>query len=207
MDIETSKNLSGVGAILLIIGMLGFFASGYTGILSLIGIILLLIGMKGLANYYNDDGIFNNTLYGFITTIVGGVAVAVGVIAAFLLSLSTLFEDIGDWSEIGPHLTQYFDDPNFILELIGLIIVALVIVFIFAVIAAIFYRKSFDILAKKSGVSIFGTAGLLLLIGAILTIVLVGFVIIWVAFILLAVGFFSIRPSTSTQTPEQTTSS
>lgn len=207
MDIETSKNLSGVGAILLVIGMVGFFAAGYIGILCIIGIILLLIGIKGLADNYSDQGIFSNALYGFITTIVGGVAVVAVFVAAFLMSLHTFFEDMADWSEIGPQLTEVFSDPNFIFELIGLIIVALAILFIFAVIAAIFYRKSFNILATKSGVSLFGTAGLLLLIGAILTIILVGFVIIWVAFILLAVGFFSIRPSTSTQTPEPSPSS
>jgi len=39
----------------------------------------------------------------------------------------------------------------------------------------------------------FGTAGLMILIGAVLTIVLVGFILLWVAMILLAVAFFSIK--------------
>jgi uncharacterized membrane protein len=45
----------------------------------------------------------------------------------------------------------------------------------------------------KSGEKIFETAGLLWLIGAFLTIILVGFILIWIAWILIVVGFFSIK--------------
>jgi uncharacterized membrane protein len=38
------------------------------------------------------------------------------------------------------------------------------------------------------------------LIGAILTIILVGFILIWIAWILIAVGFFSIK-TTAAQPP------
>ncbi len=47
-------------------------------------------------------------------------------------------------------------------------------------------------MASKLGVSIFCTSGLLYLIGAALTIVLVGFLLIFVALILNVVWFFSI---------------
>ena len=60
---------------------------------------------------------------------------------------------------------------------------------------AVYLRKSFDALANKTGNGMFKTAGLLLLIGAILTIVLIGLILIFVAWILLTVAFFSM-PST-----------
>jgi uncharacterized membrane protein len=101
---------------------------------------------------------------------------------------------------------QDFTDFSALLGLIGSIIVAFVIAFVFVIVSAIFYRKSFDLLATKSGVNMFGTAGLLLLIGAVLTIILVGFIVMWIAFILLAVGFFSIKPPTTEQPPVGPTS-
>jgi uncharacterized membrane protein len=79
-------------------------------------------------------------------------------------------------------------------------VVALIVLFICLVIATILYRKSLSSLAKKSGVGMFETAGLLMLIGAVLTIILVGLLLIWIAFILVAVAFFSIK-TTQTQPP------
>ncbi len=59
MTLESSKNLGGIGALLIVIGTIGS-AVPYAGILSLIGVILLLIGLKGLANFYKEEDIFNN---------------------------------------------------------------------------------------------------------------------------------------------------
>jgi len=96
---------------------------------------------------------------------------------------------------------QDFTNFGALWGLIGSIIVAFVVAFVFVIVSAIFYRKSFNLLAAKSGVNMFGIAGLLLLIGAVLTIILVGFVLMWIAFILLAVGFFSIKTPITEQTP------
>ncbi len=63
MTFESSKNLSAVGALLIVIGAISGFAVSFSGIVSIIGLILLLIGLKGLANFYKEEGIFNNGLY------------------------------------------------------------------------------------------------------------------------------------------------
>ena len=47
MILETSKNIGGIGAILMFIGVLPLFT--YSGILSLIGLILVLVAAKGFA--------------------------------------------------------------------------------------------------------------------------------------------------------------
>jgi uncharacterized membrane protein len=48
-------------------------------------------------------------------------------------------------------------------------------------------------LSEKTGVGLFGTIGLILLIGVVLTIIGIGFLLLWVVLILLTVAFFSIR--------------
>jgi uncharacterized membrane protein len=197
LNIETSKNLGGVGAILLALGPLLFFVSAYGALISLIGVILVLIAMNGLSGYYHEAGIFNNVLYGFVTTIVGGVVTVGVVVSSLLLSLSDL--GISDWMNVDEWTAAFqegFMDFSWLMELLGGLVLAIVILFVFLVISAILYRKSFNTLATKSGVGMFSTAGLLILIGAILP--LIGLVLIWVATILLAVGFFSIQ-RTATQ--------
>jgi len=194
MTLESSKTLGGVGALLMAIGP---FLGVYTGVIGLIGLILVLISLKGLSNYYNEGGIFNNALYGFITLIIGGViSVAVIVIAAvdFLsavgIDISTAWSDptvlssinwqeLVTWDILWPHIAA--------------IIGSLIVLFVFVVVAAIFLRKSLTILSTKTGVNMFSTTGLLTLIGAILTIIVVGVILLWVALILLTVAFFSIK--------------
>lgn len=77
--------------------------------------------------------------------------------------------------------------------------------FVFVVVAAIFLRRSWTTLSEKTGVGLFGTTGLLTLIGAILTIIGIGFLLLWVALILLTVAFFRIKTQ-STQPPATTPS-
>jgi uncharacterized membrane protein len=173
MSLESGKTLGGIGAILMVIG-------SFVPFLSLVGIILLLVGLKRLSDYYNDNRISQNALYGLIFGIIG-------IIAGAFVILSLVF----GVAIISP--TPDLVSPTFPLAFIGGIILALVIVFVFYLLTAIFFKKSFDILSEQSGEKMFGTAGLLLLIGAILTIILIGLLIMLVAWILVTVAFFSIK--------------
>jgi uncharacterized membrane protein len=194
MTLETSKNLGGIGAILMFIGVLPLFA--YSGIISLVGLILVLIAVKGLADYYKEAGIFNNALYGVVTAIVGGivfvsiaVVAAVGLLTEIGLNLQNLTDATAlsqiDWTAIG---------LDVVWNSIAIIILDFVVLFVFVIITAIFLRKSLGLLSTKTGVGMFGTTGLIVLIGAILTIIAVGLLLLWIAMLLLAVAFFSIRP-------------
>jgi len=163
MSLESNKTLGGVGAILL--------AIPFT---NLIGIILVLIAMKGMADFYNDEDIFRNTLYGFIFGVVGVVslvAVVLMVALGFAANLSVVTPFAG----------------------LGLVIIVFIVTYVFSLIAAIFYNKSLSILSKKSGESMFSTGAMVLLIGAIIPVI--GEVLKLVAWILVAVGFFNIRTS------------
>jgi len=197
MDLQTSKYLGGIGALLLFIGPLITFANVFAGLLPLIGFILVLIALKGLADYYNEGGIFNNALYGFAAGIVGGV-VSVGILVGTALAA---LADLGitDWANMAEWTDVAITGAIF--GILSAIILTAVVVFIFVIIVAWFYRRSLSVLATKSGVGLFGTAGLIILIGAFLTIIAIGFLLIWISFILIAIAFFSLRP-TSTESAQ-----
>ena len=206
MNIETVKNLGGVGAILMVIGPLATIGYGWLGILFLIGLIMVLIALKGMASYYSEAGIFNNALYGFIAGIIGiviaGVTVFVGILYFVTGSTITTSElmDPSWWT------TQAMDPMalfNMLMPLITAIVAAFVILFIFLIVTAWLSRRSFNLAAAKSGVHMFETAGLVLLIGAVTTIIFgIGFLIMWIAFILLAVAFFGLKP-VAPEAPQQ----
>lgn len=197
MEFETSKNLGGVGAILMFVSVLPYVGSYTFGLLGLVGFILLLVGMKGLADYYREAGIFNNALYGTITGIVGGVAVGIIVAIAALGFLTTLIPSwSGDWTTI-PQIAPTDISTNLDFSVIGsflaVALLSLVALFVVVLISAIFYRKSLNLLRDKTGIGLFGTAGTLLLIGAVLTIIGIGLILVWIAVLLVAIAFFQLK--------------
>lgn len=196
MTFESSKNLSAVGSLLIVIGAASGFAVSFSGILSLIGIILLLIGLKGLANFYKEEGIFNNALYSIITAIAGCV-IGIGVMAASAVSaladLGIDWANIEDWANAGTDVATVFADFDLsaIAALLGALLVGLIILFVTLIISMYFLRKSMNQLSTKSGIGLFGTAGILVLIGAVLPVI--GLLIIWIGFILATVAFFQMK--------------
>jgi uncharacterized membrane protein len=170
------------------------------GIISFVGIILFIVAMHRLAEYYNEPGIFKNTLYAFILNIVGGFVVAAIEIVLLVASIGSIQSivstpQVSTPSAFNPLFTQL------IVEFIAVFAVALV----FGIVSAVLYMRAFNKLAEKSGVGTFRTVGLLYLIG---TVVPIGGILVWVAWILAAIGFHSLKPSsTSTfaySTPQAT---
>jgi uncharacterized membrane protein len=206
VTLDSSKTLGGIGAILLFIGVITFFVQPLLAILGLIGIILVLVAMHDLANYYKESGIFNNALYGFIAGIVG--IVVTGITFVYLFFYTSVLTDFlykiypgwnGDLSTLSgltPNTSNIsLSDAAPILESFFLV---LAVLWIFSIIAAFFARRSLKVLSAKASVGLFSTAALLLLIGAFLAIAFIGFILMWIALLLIAVAFFQIKPQ-----PEQ----
>ena len=130
------KDFAGEGSILLILGVVP-----YVGwVLGIIGVILLLRGVKELANYYQDNEIYQNSLTGVKYYIVALIAAAVAVTAIV----------IGVGTATGFKFTSFTLTAGFGIGLIAFI-GGLIIAFIFNVLAALHLRKTFDTLAQKSG--------------------------------------------------------
>lgn len=165
-SLESNKNLAGIGSILLMFPFV-----------SIVGIILVFIGMKGLAEYYKDERIYHDALRGLIFLIIAAVAIAVAV-PLFILGGAFGIFALGPLG-VGFGLISFF--------------LVIAVVFVFYLLAAMNLRKAFNALAQKSGEHLFETAGMLLFFGAIFTIILVGFLLIFLAWIIATIAFFSIK--------------
>lgn len=174
--IESSKTLAAIGALLLFLS--------FVPVIGIVGIILLLIGMKGLSEQFNDESIYRNALRGVIFGIIG-------IIASSVVSALGFF---------GGFAFGIFDFGFFIIQIV-MLIVSLVIAFIFYLLMAMNFRRAFNTLAEKTGENNFRTAGTLLWWGAILTIVFVGLILVWIAWILAAIAFFSMKTAPPAQQP------
>ena len=177
------------------------FASGLTtvtfalmGVIAFVGLVLFVLAMYRLSRYYNEPAIFKNVLNGLILTIIGGVT-AVIVEFAFLFSLIGRITSASTSTVAAPFLAQ------FIFAMLAIVGIALV----FGVVSAVLYWRAFNKLAEKSKIDNFKTAGLLYLIGTVLSIVFVGVILVWIAWILAAISFNSLKaPASATSAFQQT---
>jgi uncharacterized membrane protein len=179
VNFEYAKTLAGEGSILLLLSIIPY--AGW--ILGIIGVVLLLRGLKELSYYYQDETIYKDSLSGvkfyIIALILAGVA-----IAALLIGIGT--------ATGFKYTTGFAPTPGFAAGLVAFL-GGLLIAFIFYMLATSHLRRTFNTLAQKSGEKSFTTAGTLLRWGAILSIILVGFILILVAWIFATIGFFTMK--------------
>lgn len=206
MTFETSKNLGGLGAILLVIAaVMIIFLPVATFVIGAAGAIMLLIGLHGLAGYYKERGIFNNGLISFLVVVIGGILVAVVFLYVVLSNITPLLQQIypgwnGDWAALQnmtPDTSALqsgnFDYSVLMPMLVGMVAV-FVVVWIVAIIAGVFIRQSLNQIKEKSNVNMFGTAGIVVLIGAFLGIIVIGYIIMVIGILMAAIAFFQLRP-------------
>jgi len=189
-ELSSAKTLGGVGSILILLTIVPSVGI----VLSVIGWILVLIALKYISDIVNDGSIFTNAIISVLLSIVGLV---VGV----LVVLGSVFRFMGlNGYTFGSTPTT---TPTDIGGLIAGVLVGLAVLWICGLVSAIFLRMSLGKVSRALNVNMFGTAALLYLIGAALTIILVGFILIFVAVILLIVAFFSIPDRLPSMAPQQ----
>lgn len=181
--ISEAKAMGGIGAMLVILTVIPQFG----WIVGVIGFVLILIATSQISRYVNDRAIFSDMLYSVILSIVAIIVVGIAVVVAFfrVLGLGTF---TGQGFAMNPNVTQ----GDYIALFITLI-PALVAVWVLLILSAVFLRRSLTSMGDRLGVGLFGTTGMFYLIGAFTVILAVGFLLIFIAEILLAISFFSIN--------------
>jgi uncharacterized membrane protein len=143
---------------------------------SIVGYILTLFAVKKISDALNDKSIFDNMLLAVVTGIVAVVSLVFlaftgAVFAVFTLGASLLFVFAG-----------------------------LAVAWVMFIVSSLYLRKSFDTMATRLNNNNFRTAGMLYFYGAILTIIFVGLILIFIAYIFQIIAFFAI---TETAQPGQ----
>jgi len=202
MILNNNRVLGGVGALLIFIAPLTLFAPGIESIAIILfptGVILVMLGLRGFAECSGESGIFKNVVYALLAAIIGAAVVA----SIILFAIAGLFDASGlnisslqawmalrtfNWQSVDTAVLLAFGAET----MIGLAALSASVL-----VATVFFRRSLYFLSAKSGIELFQTTGTLLLAGAILTIMLIGLILIWVAMLLLAVAFFSARTNPS----------
>jgi len=184
-DLGNAKIFGGVGALL---SLFGVFIPTVGPFVSIVGLILIFIAVKSISEITKDHEIYKNFLNFFILNIISIVAIFVIMIIGF--------GAVGGFSWFTELQSANITDFNTFLDYFENIIVfcalALIIGWILLMIAAIYLRRSYNLIAEHTEVNLFKTTGTLYFIGAITTIVLIGFFILFIGGIVEIIAYFSL---------------
>lgn len=147
----------------------------------LAGFILVLLAVREVANATSRAEIFKYYLYALIINVVATVI----IVASLLAFLASVFLIVGIKGEIPPPVSHpYMTDMSAVYGILAWIILLFITIIVCLILSTYYVKKSYYIIAEEVGVDMFRTTGLLYFLGAILSIVIVGLVILFIAKIL-----------------------
>ena len=193
-----AKMLGGVGAILAVL----FWVPAHVGLVLLTaGLVLMLFAVRNISDTLGDQAIFTNMIYSVILAIIGPIIATLILFAAAEFIFNAFTRLISD--SVG--MTGPVVIPSEFWTAIGIVILAGVVLWVCILVSTVFLKRSYDVIAMKLRVDMFRTSGLLFVIGGATVIILVGFLILFIAAVLQIVAFFSIpeKPQPS-MAPQQT---
>ena len=233
MAVESNRMLGGIGAALIVVSAVSpilvlprlfdlystsaGLASPFStllGLAGLAGIILFMVAMRGFAADYKHSGIFDNALYGLLSSIIVGVLAGVLMVAVIFMNLGNV---ISVFNPV-PGQTELFQ------SIFGYVVPAIPVFSVAGLVQALFTMRAFNLLAVKSEARLFRTAGLALVAGSVLALVLAcigaslffaasisaitalaiyfaGMMVSYLAWIFASKAFFSIKAPTSQPLP------
>ncbi|MGM0375737.1 MAG: DUF996 domain-containing protein [Bacteroidota bacterium] len=174
--------LGRVGILLPIAAIIPFLGT----LAGLAAIILLLFSHHYFSKFYQKPAIFNKALIGSIVMIAGNIIGGAIFVAAMFSSVGSVdsMQDVN----IQNMASRIFDS--------GLTILGAVVMLAGAIIGSYFLFQGLKVLAAESGMNHFRTAGLLYFIGAIASVIVIGFLVFLVGWVFHIVAYFSIQPET-----------
>jgi uncharacterized membrane protein len=140
-----------------------------------VGLVLLLVALKKLADATANEKIFRDFFVATVISLVFLFSLYIGWMAFFFVFAHT-----------PPQPPP--EDLRFALHFL----IIWVLAWIAGILFAIYVSRSLEALAKITGDKMFNTAGLLIFIGAILTIAFVGLIVFFIGWIYLVIAFFSL---------------
>lgn len=167
---KTEKLLGALGSIFIILSFIPYLG----WLLAVVGLVFLLISLNAYSKSFGDSHIFNHFLIGFIVGLIGtAISLMFGMSSFFSLLAFMEHEKLAAFSLSG----LFFAFIGYYISLI---------------VANYFYRRSLVSLGKYTGEKLFNLAGNLLLLGAVLSIIIIGGIIGLIGWMLLAVAFFKL---------------
>ena len=164
---SNTKTFGGIGAIFILLSWIPYIGIG----LYIIGLIFMSIALKDLSNLAPEKGILKKWLI--------SIALIFFIAISFIIligSIAALSDDINQDAIIG---------SGFAIWVLLFIVIQIVV--------GILYKQIFSAVYKITGENLFNTAANTFFWGGILSIILIGSILFFIGWILVAIAFFSLK--------------
>jgi len=201
VNVRSEKNLGMWGSIL---ALLGGFIPYFGGVLALVGLILVLVALHGIGKATGDDRPFKNYLFAFIAGIAVLIAIAFVVLAVFGFSSMgiAVHEEFSRPITVTPGETvithEVESSPPLALGMVALVFLLVVAV---VIISAYFEMRAWSAMYEITGTKEFSDAANWFKWGAMTAIVLIGFLLIFIARIFVILGFSNMPEEVGERNP------
>ncbi len=185
MDLNTIKNLGGIGALILVFASAINLIPVIGPLINLVGAIVVVAAIYGLSKYYNNPDIFKNFIIGVIIYLVTAIIELVVVVFFGISFLGMLA-----LSQSGSNISLAFLPAG---SFLASILLLLLVPWIGLMAGSFFIKKSLILSGEVTGNVNFKRAGNLLFVGSVLLILLIGPLIMWIGIIFLAISFFGLK--------------
>ena len=182
----------GIGSILVILT----FVPSIGWILGIAGFVLILIAIHRISTGLGEREIFTNAILSIVFAIVAVALAAFFVVAIFLHYFGL------NYPNGYPAMMEQYQNLGAV-NLAGLavlILPALAVTWLLLILSGYFIHKSYGEISRRLNIPLFETGALFYLIGSITVIIMVGFLLLVVAQIIIAIAFFSIPDQGITRT-------
>ncbi len=190
VNVRSEKNLGMWGSIL---ALLGGFVPYIGSVLALVGLILVLVALHGIGNAVGDDRPFRNYIYAIIAIIAMVILLIVAFFTTFLSLTPAVHEEIHveEMHAISPGetvITHEIED-SIPASVVGSIVLVFIMVAIATAVGAYFEMRAWRAMYEITGTKEFDDAANWFKWGAITAIVLIGFLLMFIARIFVILGF------------------
>ncbi|AEE14638.1 protein of unknown function DUF996 [Thermodesulfobium narugense DSM 14796] len=164
LNITKEKILGGVGSILIAFSLI----PGIGHLSFILGVIMFIISIYSISKLLKESDIYSNIIKSFLISIIG-------IVISLFLGLYTFASVFsGHW---------YFGTN---------ILLSFIIFYSFIIASAVFFRKGLIMIASLTDNELFKTSGDVMFWSTVLTIFVIGFIGIFISWILLAIAFFTL---------------
>ncbi len=182
-NFSTPKILGGIGSILCALAITPHLGP----LTALIGFIFLLISLNMFSKIFKDERIFKQA---FISIIFASVAIILiififGLIGFFIIRLS--------YHSYYFHFFHHLGITSFL---------GFLVAYILLILNGYYLKSAFELLSFHTEITLYKAGGVSYFIGTILSIIFIGFLVIFAAWIILAVAFFITPDEKKEKTPD-----
>ncbi|MGC9180691.1 MAG: DUF996 domain-containing protein [Vulcanisaeta sp.] len=195
MDLNSARITAGIGAILAGVGLLGY------GVLGVVGMVIFLVGIVEVANNLRDNMLRNDVITWFILAITAFVVFIVGIFLlffihnpAFSMLVMIIVHAIGMPGVYYGHNGVYgfvYTPFTELLQFMELIMVVGIFASIPLIISSIFMYRITKRTYVYTGSNYVRIGGLLYVIGAILAPIIVGLVLLLIAWVMIGTALLT----------------